>query len=429
MGWKAGSSTVNITPEGPMWMAGYAARNKPSESVLQELFAKVLVIEDAGGTSVAIVTCDLIGIPRTLRESLEAKVLSEFGLPRDALLLNASHTHCGPELRVSKVSAYELGEDRVRQAEEYTRGLEDKLTGAIGEAIERLEPATLEYCYARCGFAMNRRLPVDGSYRNSPNPDGPVDHTVPVLVVRNGDNDITTLLFGYACHNTTLGIYQFNGDYAGFAQEYLEEALPGARAMFLMGCGGDQNPYPRSEIPFVRQHGRALCNSVLAALQTPPKPIAGPLRCAIDSVTLEFAAPDSREELERQAQSDNKYESRHAQLLLEELETTGTIRTDYDYLAQAVRFGDDLLLVALAGEVVVDYSLKLKQELDAPIVWVAGYSNDVFGYVPSLRVLKEGGYEAGGAFRYSSFPGPFAETVEERVLKAVSEVVKRTSEP
>ncbi|REJ91260.1 MAG: hypothetical protein DWQ29_05755 [Planctomycetota bacterium] len=179
----------------------------------------------------------------------------------------------------------------------------------------------------------------------------------------------------------------------------------------------------------MRQHGRALCNSVLAALQTPPKPIAGPLRCAIDSVTLEFAAPDSREELERQAQSDNKYESRHAQLLLEELETTGTIRTDYDYLAQAVRFGDDLLLVALAGEVVVDYSLKLKQELDAPIVWVAGYSNDVFGYVPSLRVLKEGGYEAGGAFRYSSFPGPFAETVEERVLKAVSEVVKRTSEP
>ncbi|REJ91259.1 MAG: hypothetical protein DWQ29_05750 [Planctomycetota bacterium] len=206
MGWKAGSSTVNITPEGPMWMAGYAARNKPSESVLQELFAKVLVIEDAGGTSVAIVTCDLIGIPRTLRESLEAKVLSEFGLPRDALLLNASHTHCGPELRVSKVSAYELGEDRVRQAEEYTRGLEDKLTGAIGEAIERLEPATLEYCYARCGFAMNRRLPVDGSYRNSPDPDAGCRWTVRIgtVRIRTGRSTIPSRCWWCGTGTTTL---------------------------------------------------------------------------------------------------------------------------------------------------------------------------------------------------------------------------------
>ena len=426
--WRAGSSTVKITPEQPMWMAGYAARNKPSEGVMQDLYVKILAIEDAEGASAVIVTCDLIGIPRALRESLEEEVASRFGIPRDALLLNASHTHCGPELRTRKASAYGLGEDRIRQAEEYLRSLQEKLLNGIGEAIDGLEPAQLEYCRARCGFAMNRRLPAGDSYRNSPNPDGPVDHSVPVLVVRSEDNEIQTLLFGYACHNTTLGIYQFCGDYAGYAQEYLEESLPGVQAMFLMGCGGDQNPYPRSEIPLVKQHGRTLCNSVLAALQTPPQPLSGPLRCAIDSAPLEFAPPDSREELEQQANSDNKYRKRHALLLLEELETTGTIRTDYDYLAQAIRFGDDMLLIALAGEVVVDYSLRLKQELDAPIVWVAGYSNDVFGYVPSLRVLKEGGYEAGGAFLYSAFPGPFTETVEDRVMEAISKVVERTAE-
>ena len=43
------------------------------------------------------------------------------------------------------------------------------------------------------------------------------------------------MLFGYACHNTTTGTMQFNGDYAGWAQEYLEAENPGAVA----GCGGD----------------------------------------------------------------------------------------------------------------------------------------------------------------------------------------------
>jgi hypothetical protein len=422
--WKAGTASMVVTPEQSMWMAGYAARNKPSEGVAQDLYVKSLALEDAAGTRLVIVTCDLIGIPRELREALEGRVKTEFDLPPEALLLNASHTHCGPELRASKAAAYGLAEDRVRQAEEYLRSLEEKVVAVIGLSLERLAPAQLAYCHARSGFAMNRRLPVDGNYRNSPNPDGPVDHAVPVLVVKNDKGELQTLLFGYACHNTTLSFYQFCGDYAGYAQEYLQAGHPGVTAMFLMGCGGDQNPYPRGELRQAQEHGRALANGVETALQTPQRPITGPLRMALRSVTLEFAPLPSREELERQAQSTDKYEQRHAKLLLEELDTAGMIRAQYDYPVQAVAFGDDLLLVALAGETVVDYSLRLKQELDAPIVWVAGYSNDVFGYIPSLRVLKEGGYEAGGAFRFSRFPGPFTETVEERVIGAAQAAVQ-----
>ncbi len=421
---KAGSATIVVTPEQPMWMAGYAARNKPSEGVAQDLYVKALALQDSAGTRLVVVTCDLIGIPRELRESLEGRVKIEFDLPPESLLLNASHTHCGPELRASKAAAYGLEEDRIRQAEEYLRSLQDKIVAVVGQSLERLQPAQLTYCHARCGFAMNRRLPVDGSYRNSPNPDGPVDHAVPVLVVTNETGEPQTLLFGYACHNTTLSFYQFCGDYAGYAQEYLQADHPGVTAMFLMGCGGDQNPYPRGELHQAQEHGRALANGVETALQTPQRPIGGPLRMSLRSVTLDFAPPPAREELERQVQSSDKFEQRHARLLLEELDSAGAIRTEYDYPIQAVAFGSDLLLVALAGETVVDYSLRLKQELDAPIVWVAGYSNDVFGYIPSLRVLKEGGYEAGGAFRYSRFPGPFTETVEERVIGAAHAAVQ-----
>jgi hypothetical protein len=423
--WKAGAAATVVTPDEPMWMAGYASRDKPSAGKAQDLFVKALALEDQTGARLVIVTCDLIGIPRELRESLVADVAHQFNLPPESLLLNASHTHCGPELRAEKAAAYELGADRVRQAEDYLRTLHERMLAVIGQALERLEPARLEYCHARCGFAMNRRLPSDSGYRNSPNPEGPVAHEVPVLIVRNTAGEIRTLLFGYACHNTTLAFYQFCGDYAGYAQQFLEADQPGATAMFLMGCGGDQNPYPRGELKHAEQHGRALANSVLAALQTPLDPIDGPLGLAVESVTLDFAPPPSRDELQQQALSDDKYKRRHAELLLEELDTSGTIRAEYDYLVQVVRFGDELLIIALAGETVVDYSLRLKQELAGPRVWVAGYSNDVFGYVPSVRVLNEGGYEAGDAFRYSAFPGPFTETVEERVISTAHETVDR----
>jgi len=274
---------------------------------------------------------------------------------------------------------------------------------------------------------MNRRLPTETEPRNAPYPDGPVDHNVPVLRVETADGELTALAFGYACHNTTLGFYQFCGDYAGFAQQYLQAAHPGVTALFVAGCGGDQNPQPRRTLELAQQHGRALANGVEAALLGPTQPIDGSLRIALEQAELEFAEPPSRKELLEQAKSDNKYERRHAAALLRELDETGAIRNTYPYLVQAINFGDDLLMLALAGEVVVDYSLRFKLELRGPPVWVAGYSNDVFGYVPSLRVLQEGGYEGGGAMRYTTLPGPFAPSVEKRIVGKVHQLVDRVT--
>jgi len=274
---------------------------------------------------------------------------------------------------------------------------------------------------------MNRRLPTERGFQNRPNPDGRVDHDVPVLRVDSPDDKLVAVLFGYACHSTTLSFYQFCGDYPGFAQAYLEEAHPGTMALFMAGCGGDQNPQPRRTLELAEQHGRALANGVEAALVSRPRPVRGPIRAAIEEVTLQFAEPPAREELEKQADSKNKYERRHAQALLGELEENGQIRTTYPYLVQVVRFGDDLTLVAMAGEVVVDYSLRLKSELAGAPVWVAGYSNDVFGYLPSRKVLEEGGYEGGDAMRYTTLPGPFAPSVEKLVVEKVHELFRKTS--
>ncbi|MBN2593259.1 MAG: neutral/alkaline non-lysosomal ceramidase N-terminal domain-containing protein, partial [Sedimentisphaerales bacterium] len=427
--WKAGVASIVITPDESMWMAGYAARNKPSEGKLHNLHAKALVLEDEHGTRLVIVTVDLLGIPRQMRDWLAEHAKDSYKLEPQALLLNASHTHSGPVIREKKYSIYGntlygLSPEQIQQNNKYVDKLQEKLLELIGKSIENMAPAKLGYTHARAGFAMNRRLPTERGFQNSPNPDGPVDHDVPVLRIDGEDGKLRAVLFGYACHNTTLSGYEFCGDYAGFAQEYIEQAHPGTTAMFMAGCGGDQNPYPRggpNTLDYCKQHGRALANGVEAALAPRARPVTDPIRAAIDTVMLDFAPPPSHEQLEANAKSENKYVCRHSQVLLEELEKNGKIRTTYPYLVQVVRFGDDLTMVALAGEVVVDYSLRLKSELPGQAVWVAAYSNDVFGYIPSVRVLKEGGYEAGDAMLYTDLPGPFAPSVEERIITKVHE--------
>ncbi len=240
------------------------------------------------------------------------------------------------------------------------------------------------------------------------------------------------MLFGYACHCTTLSFYEFCGDYAGFAQEYIEQSHPGTTAMFVAGCGGDQNPYPRGgprTLQYCREHGRALANAVEAALAPRARTVAGPIRAVLDTVTLEFAEPPGRKQLEKQAKSENKYERRHAEVLLKELKEAGKIRTTYPYLVQVIEFGDDLTMIALAGEVVVDYSLRLKAELAGRPIWVAAYCNDVFGYLPSLRVLQEGGYEGGRAMRHTNLPGPWAPSVEKRIIEKVHKLANKVRAP
>jgi len=361
MVWKAGVATAKITPPRPMWMSGYAARKRPSEGVAQDLFAKALVLEDKSGSRVAVVTLDLIGVLTTLRDSVEKQVGEKYKLAPQRLLLAASHTHCGPEYRERK--GYE------EEARAYHKFLEDTLVRIVGEALKGLAPAEVSYGHAQAGFAMNRRrnyqLPKDDvNAAKAPNPDGPVDHDVPVLSVADAAGKTLALLFGYACHNTTLGFYEFCGDYAGYAQQYLQEDRPGVTAMFIAGCGADQNPYPRGTIERARQHGRSLATGVEAALFAGPRPLRGPLGCTMEKIRL-LKSPE---------------------------------RPALEYPVQVIRLGSDVTLVALASEVVVDYSLRLKRQLARPpaMVWVAGYCNGYFGYIPSNRVLEEGGYEADG---------------------------------
>ena len=409
--WKAGAASERVTPDNLLWMAGYASRKKPAEGKVQDLFAKALALEDEAGSRFVFVTLDLIGVPRDLRLAIAEEAKKRFHLPPESLLLNASHTHSGPALRTAPPTPQPdtspatpassaapaadtpsaTASSREADSHAYTRILQARILSAIERALKDLQPARITWNKARCGFAMNRRrdytLPPNHPNANkAPNPDGPVDQDVPALRIESPDGTLRATLFGYACHNTCLGFQFYCGDYAGYAQEYLQQHRPGFTALFLMGCGGDQNPYPRrsdvvpgiTDLELAQQHGRSLANAVEMALTANPRPVTGPIRAAYREVLLDYSR------------------SGHA---------------PHPYPVQIVRLGNDLEFIALGSEVVVDYSLRFKAELGHTIpIWVAGYSNDYHGYIPSLRVLREGGYEANAGW---------AESVEERIASTV----------
>ncbi len=424
--YKAGVARVAITPQKPIYQSGYANRNHPSQGVLHDLWAKALALEDSRGSRVVIVTTDIVGYPRWLSDLIGVRVEKEHGLDRSRLVLNASHTHTGPLIHRNLSLMFELKPEEQQVVEEYAQKLAETVVSLVGAALKDLAPARLSFGNGQGRFAINRREMNAKGMRLGVNRGGPSDHDVPVLRVTGADGKLRAVLFGYACHNTTLGgdFYQISGDYAGHAQIEVEKAHPGATAMFLMLCGADQNPYPRGKPELPPQHGAALAAEVNRVLGAGLQRVRGTIRAAYQLVDLNFAS-HTRETFEPRLAESNVWRVRHARAMLQLYDERRPIRQYAGYPVQAVSFGRGLTLLALGGEVVVDYVLRVKKEYGDQGIVVAGYTNDVMSYIPSLRVLKEGGYEADGSMIYYGQPGPYAEDVEERIFTTIQAAMKR----
>lgn len=428
---KAGIARKVITPEQPMWMSGYANRNKPAEGKEHDLWAKALVLEDAAGKRLVLVTCDLVGFPRSFSDEVAAEAEKRFGIKRDALLLAASHTHCGPVVRENLIDMYPLTPGEGEKIKAYGKKLATDLVELIGEATKKLDPVTLTFGRGDALFAMNRREPTEKGIINGKNPRGPVDHSVPVLVVNGADGKPRAVVFGYACHNTTLQYYKWCGDYAGFAQIEVEKAFPGATAMFWTGCGADANPQPRGTVELARKHGQELADAVIATAKGELKPVTGQFAARYATITLKLDTPPTKAQLGADLLSKNLALQRRAERLLKQLEATGKIDDTYPhYPVQVWALGEQILWVALGGEVVIDYNLRLKKELPAGrTLWIAGYANDVMAYIPSARVLKEGGYEADSSMIYYGMPTRWHPSVEDAIVTKVKDLAAAVTGP
>ncbi|MEY2879033.1 MAG: hypothetical protein RLZZ15_1413 [Verrucomicrobiota bacterium] len=439
-GWHAGVARRAITPEAPLWMTGYAARTQPAEGKAQELWAKALALQDGGGHRAVLITVDLCGVTRPMTDQIAAELGKRFSIPRQAVMVNASHTHCGPAIDGWAPGMRIATADEERATSDYTRRVTADMIEVAAAALGALRPATLGASHGLATFGMNRRKNTekDAPARIATGTlQGPADHDVPVLAVRDGAGKIVALLASYACHNTTLNFNQWHGDYAGSAVAELERRHAGAMALFVAGCGGNINPFPRGKLEHAELHGRELADAVDLALTGVQRPVRGEFAAAMGDVTLAFAAAPTVAEVRAAAAGADPKKSAVVRqmdaawakaMTAETARGGGSINLNYAYPVQAWRLGD-LTWVALGGEVVVDYALRLKSEaaksgLAGENLWVFCYSNDVMCYIPSESVLAEGGYEGKTSMIPYGRPSAWAPGLEEKIVGKVREVVR-----
>ncbi len=422
--WKAGVSEVIITPGQNMWMAGYGGRDKPSEGTLHELRAKALALEDASGKKAVLVTTDILGFPKGMSDRIRDRLDKEYKLSRAQVILNSSHTHTGPVLEDALYDIYPLDEVELKKIKDYSKSLEKKIVELVGEALANLKPAKVYSNNGVVRFQVNRRNNTEALLDRQTSLNGPNDYAVPVIRVEDEKGDLLAVAFGYACHPTVLSFYQWSGDYPGFAQLELEKSYPGAKMLFFQGAGADMNPIPRRSVELARQYGRELAAAVERVLNEDMNELKPSLLFDYDEVTLSLTGIPDKEELKNIAEKSSGYNQRWAKRNLDKLNKGESLITSYPYPVQVWQLGDQPI-ITLGGELVIDYAVRLKQMFGRDI-FVMGYSNDVMSYIPSARVLREGGYEGASSQVVYGMPGLWEADIEARIIQKVLDLAERS---
>ncbi len=416
-----GAAKCDITPEYPIRLSGYGSRRNPNAGIAQRLHAKALALgdESTGGPCV-LITVDNLGVPASMRAEVLRRLSRQTPLQDRNLAICSSHTHCAPVLSgvIPNIFGTDLPADHQKAIDRYTTELTEALEKVALSALANRRPSRLAWGIGSVNFASNRR-----SF-----PKRPVDHALPVLRVTDPAGTVTAVLTSYACHCTTLGFDAIHGDWAGCAQEALEREFPGAIALTAVGCGADQNPIPRRTLELAREYGSQLAAEAARLARSKLIPLSQTPQVSARSIQLPLGTPPTREMWQTLASSPTSsaaiaYQARRN---LDRLQHGESLPNSLPYLIQTWSFGEDLAMVFLPGEVVVDYSLRFKTEFDHRRLWINAYSNDLTCYIPSKRVLDEGGYEGAGAMVYYDRPAPFAPDVESRIASAVRDVLPKT---
>ena len=422
-GWEAGFSKVKITPSEPVWMSGYASRDRPAEGTRTELWAKATALRDKRGRLGLLISLDVVGIGQEVSQAICDPLMTKLDLQRSEIVLNTSHTHTGPVIGGNLGTMYFLSPEQQDAIRDYTAELTEKVVMCATSAVASMSKVSLFYGVGQSRFGVNRRNNPEmlvPKRRFEGQLQGPIDYSVPVLRFVDEADRTVGVLFGYACHATTLSDYQWSGDYPGYAQKFVEARYPFAVAQFFAGCGADVNPLPRRKPELAVQYGASLADAVGDVLNGVMEPVAAQIRTSFVSGHLSFDRVPDRRSLVEQAASENRYIQSRARKWLSVLDDGGEIPATRAYPVSWWRLGSSVDLVAMGGEVVVEYALALQQRYGST-VWAMGYSHDVMAYIPSRRIWEEGGYEGATSMIYYGLPDRWSGTVEEDVFRVVEQ--------
>lgn len=421
---EVGMAMGDITPTTPIRLGGYGAREKSeATSAMHTLEAKAIVFGGDDESPAVFITLDLVGLSDYMTTHIVDGIKKKWNVDPSHIAISASHTHGSPEVgniisilqyRGATFSDSLIAVDQLSHIVQYNEQLISTVLRVVDEAFEDRKPSVVAWGQSQAGFAKNRR--TEG---------GPVDPALPMMRITSPEGDIHGILVNYACHGTTLGgsVNEVHGDWMSEAKINIEERHPGTMAMVAIGCGGDANPNPRGDIRDMKAHGKEIADRVDRLLEAQLDTLIGVPQCAIKRVDLPFSKVPSTEELIETAKNDHTIKGYYARLALDRIVRGQPVPETLSYPVQVWTFGNKMAMVNMAGEVVVDYSTRLKALHGAEMLWVNGYMNEVPCYIASERVINEGGYEAESSMYYYDKPSPFATEVEDIIVHAVQDLL------
>ncbi|HEX4414859.1 MAG TPA: neutral/alkaline non-lysosomal ceramidase N-terminal domain-containing protein, partial [Lacipirellulaceae bacterium] len=411
--YDVGLARVDVTPETPIRLSGFASRLTESTGVREHIFARAMAIQTADvNEPVIVVAVDSLCIPAAIRDEVAHRLKAKKNVANERVAICSTHCHTAP--MVSNALPTLFGQpvppDQQQRIDDYTKQLIDKIEQSALDALSDMKPARLAYGIGNVGFSINRRTKG-----------GPVDHDLPFMSVVDLDGKVRGIWVNYACHCVVLSDFQVSGDWAGYAAKELEHQFPNSVALVSMGCGADSNPqsgvkFDKAEI--AQGYGHEVATEVEHVFESATKPISGPIVCQLQTIELRLQDIPSHDAWAKRAEAATA-DGYYAKVELAKLDAGKKLPTTISYPIQTWKFGNSLATVFLSGEVVVDYALRLKKDFDASRLWLNAYANDDPAYIPSERVLKEGGYEGGGAMIYYCLPAPFAPGLADKIINAV----------
>ena len=408
---RIGAAAVVITPAVGAPMAGYYVP-RAMEGAHDDLYAKALVLEQ-DGVKAALVSCDLLTLPRSVVEQARKIIETATGIPAARVMIGATHCHTGPLLTIGSSRDPAEGPDREKSGQ-YTQSLPDLIAQAVKLADGKLEAAN---AFAGQGheehLSFNRRYFMkDGTVawnagKLNPNiikPAGPIDPEVPVVYFESPDHKPLATYVNFAMHLDTVGGKQASADYPATLAALLGK-LKGESmvTIYTTGACGDinhidvsrrekqQGPQEAARI------GTILAGEVLKTYARMEPVASGALWTR--SRIVKLALPDiSHEDLASARRTAVKF-GKDAPTFLQRVNAFKVIDVaardgkPLEVEVQVIALGDDVAFVSMPGELFVELGLAIKKASPFKHTILAELANGSIGYIPTRQAYEQGNYE------------------------------------
>jgi hypothetical protein len=433
---KAGFARVKITPPLGTTMMGFGTRDMTHgcEGVHDDIYVRAFFLEHAGEQAL-IMGFDLCFLGRADADRFKGAIGRKIDISPRQILMNSSHNHVSPSVGTWYYGKYKSPERF------YMNELEQATVRAVCQARQSMREVTMWAGTTRSSLPMNRRRKNEnGQIENRPNPDGLVYDRLPICLFKDKAGKPVCLLFSVSTHASMIGGFEISAEYPGVAMRVLDEHLGTVGSLFLQGVAGDSKPcvigkgvdrWRPGTWELMEKAGNIVAQEVIQLLKKGLVRVE-PGLCVASVETqwpLENAPPRSEFEAivsgtgpEKRNKKNIRYMWAVEQLGL--LDKGYTLPNSVIIKAHGLQLGKGLRIFALEGEPVAEFGSLVEKFYGSGTTFPIGYTDGEALYLPTSKMLPEGGYEVVSYWEYG-YPAPLAKGMEDAVLKALAQLRDR----